>query len=93
MLYVSDEQNECYAEQSSPENAVLSLVKHCFLWGWHNLAEVSDSFPTSSLFLLFWNTHVPVAHGISGLNSLLLTYPGIFFLYPTPSVHRSRPGV
>lgn len=28
MLYVNDEQNKHYAEQSSPENAVLPQVKH-----------------------------------------------------------------
>lgn len=52
MSYMNDEQNKHCAEQSTPENAVLSQVKHCFLWYWHDLAEVSASFPASSLSLL-----------------------------------------
>lgn len=91
MLYVNDEQNKHCVEQSRPENAVLSQVKHCFLWYWHNLAEVSASFPTSSLSVPFctdslWHT-VTVAS--------IASFPYIqvfFFLYRTPSVHRSRPG-
>lgn len=90
MLYVNDEQNKHCAEQSRPENAVLSQVKHCFLWYWHNLAEVSTSFPTSSLSVPFCTDSL--WHTVTVASIASFPYIQVFFpvSYPICSQEQTR---